>query len=603
MGPRPAYTSKQRKAGEESRAKNTRAKNARESSGKIQQIQQTYGNQGVQRLVSELAQSEPKKRSATDEREADRVAEQVTGWSRPASRRQQGQTGTIRERGTADPLAIASYLRPSGRALDSQTRRAMETRIGHDLSPVRVHTDSRAAAVVQALDARALTVGNAVAFAQGQYKPQTPEGRRLLAHELAHTVQQRTGQPKIQRENGMEASPQQQPWAHLLQKGREGLTLEISNKFDLIRTKKSQIARTWRDNAKKVEQKPGEIVLEVALGIVSAGLAKVMGGIVSRAVKKVITNAKVENLVTGVSDKVIGDSLGKVSKLLKEAMTKREPGELKENAKQGIANSSKTGLVDYFRTGFDNMLLSEYQAKHSVFTDNVTSMSDEELAILLHTLNVTVEELNADNAPILQQLTIGYMTLLDEIFIEGRSKEYAGETSEARRKRMYKKDPTIDETGQRSGSMLIVGPISSIGTWQSPSFSIRAGITTGLNEETRETLKGARIRDLPFTLSFRFWGSMVKRSIFGGGHMVKIWFVKRADGTIAVDLDESWESDGDDLEDGREWLALYGLRGPLEPMEPLADDLVKRNVAKGGRKVYEQIKDMKIPRVIDTDLF
>jgi len=91
--------------------------------------------------------------------------------------------------GSAD---VDSVLRASGRPLDPSTRREMESRIGYDFSSVRLHTDSRAADSAQSLSAHAYTVGSNVVFAPGRYAPQTGEGRRLLAHELTHVVQQTT---------------------------------------------------------------------------------------------------------------------------------------------------------------------------------------------------------------------------------------------------------------------------------------------------------------------------------------------------------------------------------------------------------------------------
>jgi hypothetical protein len=67
----------------------------------------------------------------------------------------------------------------------------MEPRFGHDFSQVRLHTDARAAESARAVNARAFTVGRNVVFASGTYVPNTPDGRRLLAHELTHTLQQR----------------------------------------------------------------------------------------------------------------------------------------------------------------------------------------------------------------------------------------------------------------------------------------------------------------------------------------------------------------------------------------------------------------------------
>jgi hypothetical protein len=66
----------------------------------------------------------------------------------------------------------------------------MEHRFGHDFSRVSIHADHRAAASAQAVNALAYTVGRHVVFAPGQYQPTTDSGRNLLAHELAHTIQQ-----------------------------------------------------------------------------------------------------------------------------------------------------------------------------------------------------------------------------------------------------------------------------------------------------------------------------------------------------------------------------------------------------------------------------
>jgi hypothetical protein len=66
----------------------------------------------------------------------------------------------------------------------------MEPRFHHDFSKVRVHTDDQAAASAHALNALAYTVGNHLVFAAGQYRSHRTEGRKLLAHELAHVVQQ-----------------------------------------------------------------------------------------------------------------------------------------------------------------------------------------------------------------------------------------------------------------------------------------------------------------------------------------------------------------------------------------------------------------------------
>jgi hypothetical protein len=79
-----------------------------------------------------------------------------------------------------------------GSSLESSTKEFMESRFGYDFSNVRIYADERAARSAQLVNAIAYTAGNDVVFGQGQYQPYTLEGRRLLAHELTHVVQQRT---------------------------------------------------------------------------------------------------------------------------------------------------------------------------------------------------------------------------------------------------------------------------------------------------------------------------------------------------------------------------------------------------------------------------
>ena len=88
------------------------------------------------------------------------------------------------------PPIVHEVLRSRGQPLDPQTRAFMEPRFGHDFSNVRVHTDARAAESASAVSALAYTVGRDVVFGAGQYAPETSAGRRLLAHELTHVVQQ-----------------------------------------------------------------------------------------------------------------------------------------------------------------------------------------------------------------------------------------------------------------------------------------------------------------------------------------------------------------------------------------------------------------------------
>ena len=85
---------------------------------------------------------------------------------------------------------VHEVLHSSGEPLNSVIRNYFEPRFGHDFSQVQVHADTKAAASAQAENALAYTVGQDIVFGAGQYKPEASAGRSLLAHELAHVVQQ-----------------------------------------------------------------------------------------------------------------------------------------------------------------------------------------------------------------------------------------------------------------------------------------------------------------------------------------------------------------------------------------------------------------------------
>jgi Domain of unknown function (DUF4157) len=103
--------------------------------------------------------------------------------------------------GTATPATaphiVHDVLRSPGHPLDHATRAFMEPRFGQDFSRVRVHSDGEAAESARAVNALAYTVGNKIVFGADRYSSSTIAGRELLAHELAHTVQQNSRTPSI----------------------------------------------------------------------------------------------------------------------------------------------------------------------------------------------------------------------------------------------------------------------------------------------------------------------------------------------------------------------------------------------------------------------
>ena len=162
---------------------------------------------------AKLAVSQP---NDPHEREADRVADQVMRAEKPGSAYASSISLRIQRKckscleedenyanrkasNTQSHIAegaksmVNDALHSAGHNLDPVTRNFLEPRFGTDLSHVRVHTGSTAERAAEAVKARAFTVGSEVVFGRGEYSPGTMSGRRLLAHEVTHTLQQQAG--------------------------------------------------------------------------------------------------------------------------------------------------------------------------------------------------------------------------------------------------------------------------------------------------------------------------------------------------------------------------------------------------------------------------
>jgi len=101
--------------------------------------------------------------------------------------------GARRFGSVGETLVPSARLLDGGRPLSASTRAFFEPRLDFDLGGVRIHTDAHTAAAARDIDALAFTVGRDVVFGDGEYRPDNEAGRRLLAHELVHVVQQDAG--------------------------------------------------------------------------------------------------------------------------------------------------------------------------------------------------------------------------------------------------------------------------------------------------------------------------------------------------------------------------------------------------------------------------
>lgn len=149
-------------------------------------------------LQKKSAMSEP---GDVYEQGADRVADQVMRMTDAEMTCQSSQIRSQQVQRLAasgrigvmeTPPSVHDVLNSPGQLLDATIRAFFEPRFGHDFSRVRVHTDEQAGRSSQDVNAQAYSIGHNIVFGAGQYAPKTADGRRLIAHELTHVLQQKT---------------------------------------------------------------------------------------------------------------------------------------------------------------------------------------------------------------------------------------------------------------------------------------------------------------------------------------------------------------------------------------------------------------------------
>lgn len=143
------------------------------------------------------------------EQQADPVTEQVMRLPNPTSPNVSDIVTNSPETSTVSPI-VDEALHSPGQPLDINTRTFMESRLGYDLGHVHLHTSSHDAEAAKAVQARAFTVGQDIVLDANENIPGSPQYQRLIAHELVHTIQQRSDIPshlKLKREVSMPTDP------------------------------------------------------------------------------------------------------------------------------------------------------------------------------------------------------------------------------------------------------------------------------------------------------------------------------------------------------------------------------------------------------------
>jgi Domain of unknown function (DUF4157) len=174
-----------------------------------------HKNNPLRHASKETASTITPRNSSTEE-EASRTADQI--MAKPANavvsvtpQRIQRFAAHEPEGASMAPASVDEVLTKSGTPLDAKLQNEMAQRFGRDFSQVRLHLGTAAEQSAKQVDAYAYTVGNNIIFGAGQFAPNSHDGRRLIAHELTHVIQQGASGDVLQRQPAPGSKPAPRP--------------------------------------------------------------------------------------------------------------------------------------------------------------------------------------------------------------------------------------------------------------------------------------------------------------------------------------------------------------------------------------------------------
>ena len=327
-------------------------------------LQQTYGNKYVQRVMGKVqAKLIVNPRDNQYEKEADRVADAVTKASTSNIQRQDKEPEKeefVATKPTSEkqrqPFAVSRDMeaditaaRGDGQPLPDSVRSSLEPQFGHDFSQVHIHTNAKANKLSQQLGAEAFTTGNDVFFREKAYQPGSKSGRRLIAHELTHVVQQ--GAARVSRQaadmEGAAADPKEEAKSELK---------------DVVGKIKTKLERDYIEvllriagncQAQGMEELAYKWAMEEAVEAASTVLEKKTAGLdVKSAKKEMVTellNAAAQVMKLGGDDKAVESALKKAldwaEAQLASAMRKLKTVPTKANAREVAAKAAQVALL------------------------------------------------------------------------------------------------------------------------------------------------------------------------------------------------------------------------------------------------------------------
>ncbi len=211
------------------------------------------------------------------EQEAGRIAEQVlTSSARPFFSGTPSQMQRFSGKPAIAPASVGQTLASPGSPLESAVRKDMEQRFGFDFGRVRVHSGAAAEQSARDVNAHAYTVGQDLVFGAGQFSTETAQGKRLLAHELTHVVQQAGAVSRsVQRQKGPAIQQESQPGEPATTSSADDLSEDLLAKANEFNQKVAQNSKKSGDKYVAVDPaKPSPQTIHLAQFFLKVGLIR-----------------------------------------------------------------------------------------------------------------------------------------------------------------------------------------------------------------------------------------------------------------------------------------------------------------------------------------
>lgn len=375
--------------------------------------------------------------------------------------------------------------------------------------------------------------------------------------------------------------------------GRSAMQTEIVGLINSIEKLKTDRIKTWTDIASQEDAKPLKAALTVAVTIVGYGLGGVVGGWLTHGMAHGLAQEFVKEVAHKGSDKAI---VAGWSALVADTRSTLDTGTRTALANAGGLSEqsllNKTKLLEAYAEAMRLFVIDEEREQVKQFNLSGAGYDDLRLADRIAALSEVYSKLRDNPAPYARELSEGLIRLKDEAFLNKQAEDHGGDRAKTERE-----DEDVHDVAPRSGNLLLQpvggGAQFSLGPWGSPrlSFSGFRGRGTGdTNSKTLNALAGTKVKDLPFSIGFRFWADDPFYRLVKGGSPVKVMFGRQPSGLVWVDNDVG--------EGAEEWLASYHLQDP----EILSDKVRKANAPLGAQKLYDQIKDMVLEGAENFDL-